>query len=183
MWEGIAAEYGYWGLLAGVLIEGETFAVLAGIAAQQDWLSFPAVVAVGATGTFACNQGLFLIGRLYGQRVLERKPGWHDRVSGIIATLDQHQIKFVLLSRFVYGMRTLTPFALGISHISIIRYVLLDLAATATWALFFSGLGYGIGEAGTRLLGEARIVEIMAIAAFLILASALAVTTRRRRSN
>ena len=179
MWEELVTDYGYWGLLAGVLVEGEMFVVLAGIAANRGWLSFPLVVLVSFAGTLACNQGLFHIGRLYGQSFLDRRPRWRDQVSGVLAALEKHQTVFIFGSRFLYGMRTVTPFALGMSAISSVRYLALDIAATFVWALLFSGVGFAFGEAGSRFLGEAHVLELMALVAVLVTVYAFVMTRRR----
>ena len=182
MWEQLVTDYGYWGLLGGVLVEGEMFVVLAGVAANRGWLDFSLVVLISFAGTLACNQGLFYIGRFYGQSLLRRHPRWLGHVSGVLNALDRHQTLFILASRFLYGMRTLTPFALGLSTISNLRYLALDVAATLVWALLFTGVGYAFGEAGSRFLGDAHVIELMALVAVLVTIYAL-VMTRKRRSG
>ena len=44
------AEYGYWAVLGGTLLEGEVVLLLAGFAAQQGVLYLPAVIAVAFCG-------------------------------------------------------------------------------------------------------------------------------------
>ena len=67
-------HYGYWAVVVGCLLEGETLLVLAGFAAKQGYLSLPLVMALGAAMGAASDMAFFWLGRRHGAAVLARWP-------------------------------------------------------------------------------------------------------------
>jgi len=52
----------------------------------------------------------------------------------------------VFIQKFIYGVKTLVPIALGLSGYSFFKFGLLNLPASATFVLFFGLLSYKGGE-------------------------------------
>ena len=67
-------EYGYWALLLGTILEGETIMLLAGFAASQGHLSLPWVWLVGFLGAVTGDQTFFYLGRWKGKEYLATHP-------------------------------------------------------------------------------------------------------------
>lgn len=65
---------------------------------------------------------------------------------------------------FLYGLRTITPIALGISHVPAWRFVLFNILGAGAWAVAFGGGGYLFGNALEGLLGDLRHYERMLFA-------------------
>ena len=55
-----------------VLLMGETITLLGGVAAHQGLLKFPLVVMAVALGGMIGDQLLYLLGRRYGMKILQR---------------------------------------------------------------------------------------------------------------
>ena len=73
LWQ-FVTQYGYWAVVLGGLVEGETLLILAGFAARLGHLDLPVVMAVGAfMGAFS-DVLLFSLGRWRGKQVLARWP-------------------------------------------------------------------------------------------------------------
>ncbi|MNT63596.1 Inner membrane protein YohD [compost metagenome] len=86
--------------------------------------------------------------------------------------------------RFLYGLRTVGPVALGVSQVPPLRFLVLNAIAAAIWAACFSLLGYAFGQTIESLLGRLHGVETkLAIAAAIGVAIWLAyrVFGRRRK--
>lgn len=66
------AQYGYAALIIGSLAEGETITLLGGVAAHQGVLKFPTVVLSVALGGMIGDQLLYLLGRRFGGKILQR---------------------------------------------------------------------------------------------------------------
>ena len=60
-------QYGYSLMLVGALIEGETFLIAGGIAAQQGLLHLPGLILLAFIGSFIHDVACFLIGRYAGK--------------------------------------------------------------------------------------------------------------------
>lgn len=66
-----------------------------------------------------------------------------DRIDRIMM---RHQYWFILIFRFLYGVRTVAPFAIGMSQVRILTYTLLNVIGAAVWAVAVAWLGYFIGD-------------------------------------
>ncbi|WP_075180781.1 DedA family protein [Pantoea sp. 1.19] len=143
---GLISQYGYWALLLGCLAEGETFTLLGGIAAHQGLLRFIWVVLVAALGGLIGDQLLFLLGRRYGTRLLQRFPQQQTRVERINDWIRRYPSLIVIGVRFMYGFRLLGPVMIGASRLRHRTFFLLNLLGALLWATLFVSLGYLGGE-------------------------------------
>lgn len=169
--ESFITEYGYLAVFLGVFVEGEAFVITAGFLAATGLLQIEGVLGAAFAGSVAVYNLCFLAGRLGGERVLTRFPGLRRRAAGVRLLLKRYNSLFILGYRLMFGLRAMTPFALGMSGVGHARFFLLDLAPAAAWAAFFSLAGYGVGEGLEVLFGGMGGLSI-ALAAVVILALA-----------
>lgn len=173
-------HWGYPAVFAGSLIEGETILALAGVAAHRGYLALPWVIAAAAAGGFLGDQAYFLVGRLAGDRVLARWPQLQPGAERVRQLLDRHDAPLILGVRFLYGLRTVGPIAIGMSRVRWLRFALLNLVGAMAWAGLVAGVGYALGEALTRLMGDLERVEEWVFGAVLVGGLALVAWLRHR---
>ena len=82
--------------------------------------------------------------------------------------LVRHQVLVILGFRFLYGMRNLTPFVIGMSPIPTLRFFVLNLLGAGLWSLIIGGLGYVFGHGLEVVLGDIRRYEIEIMLAVLL---------------
>ena len=153
----LIADHGAWFYpLTFVLtfLEGETFVIFAGAAAQQGVLDLRLLIVSAWLGSFAGDQFYFFIGRRYGQRLLARFPRHRGPVDIALGFLRRYNTWFILSFRFVYGIRNVSSFAMGTSGLSYGRFLALNFIAAGAWALSFAGAGYLLGHAFEAMLGD-----------------------------
>lgn len=155
----LLARYGYLAILVGTFLEGETILVLGGFAAHRGYLRLEGVLAAAFAGSLLGDQLYFLLGRWRGAAFLARRPHWQGRVGRVRALVHRHQKALILGFRFVYGIRTITPFVLGTSGISGLRFLWMNALGAAAWALAIGLAGYTMGSAIERVLGDVRRYE------------------------
>ena len=160
--------YGYWAVLAGTLLEGESVLLLAGFAAHRGLLDLLAVIGVAVVGGFLGDQLFFFAGRHYGARVLARFPKYAPQVERAKALLTRYHVPVILGVRFMYGLRIVLPFTIGMSGIPVLRFQLLNLAGAAIWAASGAALGYLFGSAAEYILGDLWHYEELLFAAILV---------------
>ncbi|HKK06315.1 MAG TPA: DedA family protein [Gammaproteobacteria bacterium] len=184
--ESLIAHYGYPVLLLGTALEGETILLVAAFLANRGYLDLTWVMAVGALGAFLGDQSFFQLGRRrVGGRLrdfLLQRPHWHSRVLRAQALLQRYQTPVILGFRFLYGLRMVTPFAIGMSDIRARRFVTLDALAAAVWSTLVSLLGYVFGAAVEKILAQAKHYELW-IAVGVLAAGALLALWHRWRQN
>ena len=66
-------DYGYWLMFFGALIEGETFLIAGGVAAQQGILHLYGLIALAFFGSTLHDCAFFFLGRYAGSWMLEKK--------------------------------------------------------------------------------------------------------------
>jgi membrane protein DedA with SNARE-associated domain len=172
-------SWGYGAVLAGSLLEGETLLLLGGFAAHRGYLSLPLVIGVAAIGGFFGDQVYFLLGRRYGERLLARFPRLRPRAARVRALIERHHLPMILAVRFLYGLRTVGPMAIGMTAVPWLRFLLLNLLGAVLWAASVTLAGYAFGQAFELILGDIRRFEEVLVAA-LALAGVLVWGWRRR---
>ena len=157
----IVNSYGYAAIVVGTFFEGETILVLGGVAAKLGYLKLQWVMVAAFTGSLCGDQLYFYMGRHYGPRLLAKKPQWGAKTQNVYAVFDRYEIAVLLGFRFVYGMRTITPIALGAGKmVSPLKFLLFNAISAALWSAFVSGLGFAIGHGAELLLGDLKQYEI-----------------------
>jgi len=162
--EHLIETYGYMAILVGTFLEGETVLILGGIISKLGYLELHWVMVCAFTGTFIGDQLSFFLGRYQGKRFLEKRPTWTMRVNNVRRILEQHHILIILGFRFIYGLRIVTPFVIGMSRIPIAEFLILNVIGAALWAIIIGILGYAFGHGLELVLGDIRRYEIEILA-------------------
>ena len=173
-------QYGYWVVLGGTLFEGESVLLLAGFAAHRGLLDLHYVIGIAVIGGFIGDQVFFYCGRHYGDRVLARFPKYEAPAARAKALLAKYHIPVILGVRFMYGLRIVLPFTLGMSGIPVWRFQVLNLIGAVIWACTGAALGYLFGDAAELLLGSIKHYEIHLFVVIALVGTVYWLITRRR---
>ncbi|HUB97098.1 MAG TPA: DedA family protein [Stellaceae bacterium] len=178
-------DHGSWTYLitfVWTFFEGETFVLLAAFAAAQGMLFAPYLLVAAWLGSFAGDQCYFWLGRRFGHRLMERHPEWRPRVNMALGWLNRFDTIFILIFRFIYGVRNFSSFALGVSRIDWRRFLVLNLIAALLWAGTFTVIGFACGQALERMLGHlAHQISIVLLGGFIVLCAGGHVMHKVRR--
>jgi membrane protein DedA with SNARE-associated domain len=179
----VIADYGAWFYpITFVLtfLEGETFVIFAGAAAQQGLLNVYCLIAAAWAGSFAGDQLYFFIGRKWGPKLLDRFPRYRPPVDVALGFLRKYNTWFILTFRFIYGIRNVSSFAMGLSGLSWRRFLALNFIAAGVWAFTFAGSGFLLGKAFSALLGDlAESFGLVMLGIFLIIVSGVVIMHKR----
>ena len=177
----LVAQYGYGMVLLGALAEGESVLLAAGFAAHRGLLHLPWVMLVAFAASSLGDQACFYLGRRHGPALLARFPGLRTGLQRMQPLLQRHPNAAILSLRFLYGLRTAGPIALGMLGVPRLRFALLNLLSAGVWAIGFSLLGYQLGNALQWWLDDLRRVEEGVLAVLLLAALVLPLAWRWRR--
>jgi membrane protein DedA with SNARE-associated domain len=175
--------YGYGAVFAGTLLEGESVLLLAGFAAHRGYLDLPTVVGVAIVGSFLGDQIWFFLGRRNGARLLERYPRYAEPAARAQALLARYHMPLILSVRFLYGLRTVLPFVIGMSDISTARFQVLNFGGALLWSVTITAGGYLFGHAVEYALGDLRHYEEALFGVIAAGALAFWLYSRRRGEN
>lgn len=154
--EALVAQYGLAAVFLGAGLEGETMVLAGGLFAHEGMLSLPGAMIAAATGSFVADQAFFATGRRF------RSTRWVQRVQAkpafakALSALERYPIGFIFAFRFLYGLRTVSPIAIGTSHVPARTFLWINAVAAAVWAVLFTTLGYVFGTGIAELLGRYR---------------------------
>jgi len=179
----LISTYGYLAILIGTFLEGETILILGGFAAHLGYLELPWVIASGLTGSFTGDQLYFYLGRHFGPKIIAKRLSWQEGAEKVYKHLHRHKNLLILSFRFFYGLRNVTPFAVGAAHISRTRFFTLNLIGAIVWAISFGYAGYLFGEAFRLFLEDFKRYEIYVLLVLVLVGVALWLTNllRHRR--
>jgi membrane protein DedA with SNARE-associated domain len=149
------AAYGYAAVFFGALVEGEAVLIVAVMLARQGCLELPTVMAAAVLGAFCGDLLLFGLGRLGGQALLARRPLWQARLRRAQGLERRCRLPLIVGFRFLYGLRTVIPLAIGMGPIGGLRFLLLDAVGVLIWA--------GLTTAAGVLLADVWSVHMAAL--------------------
>jgi len=116
--ESFIINYGYLAILIGSMVEGEIILVLGGLAAYSGYLSLPWVIGIAFFGTFVADQIYFFLGRWHSPRILAARPSWKLRMNKAERLFRRFRTPLILIFRFLYGIRAVLVFVIGMSSIN-----------------------------------------------------------------
>nr|WP_314467482.1 DedA family protein [uncultured Novosphingobium sp.] len=177
----LIARFGLPAVALGAAVEGETVVMTGGLIAHQGLMPLSGVMAAAAIGSFVADQFFFLLGRRFRMHRLVRKVTERKAFARVLKLLERYPTGFILAFRFLYGLRTISPIAIGTSNIPARRFVALNALAAAVWGVVIAGIGYSFGQVVELAFGHLRRFGHVALAVFALVAVATALTLLFRR--
>lgn len=166
--QALVESYGYLAVIIGTFLEGETVLIMGSIAAQLGYLELPWVVASALAGTLIGDQFCFFFGRYKGKEMLHNRPRWEVRTNKIFDLLQRNETLLILGFRFMYGIRTLALFVVGMSRVATAKFIILNVLGALFWAGTISGFGYAFGKAFQVAVGDIKQYQIQVIGIIVI---------------
>jgi membrane protein DedA with SNARE-associated domain len=157
--EYLISQYGYLALVIGTFLEGEAILIVAGFAVHLGYLKLQWVILAAFAGSVAGDQLYFFLGRVRGEAFLKKRPRWQTKVRKVWKLLDQYRTIMILGFRFAYGLRTVTPFAIGLSNIRASRFLILNMIGGLGWSVVVALVGYFFGAAAKAIASDIRKYE------------------------
>src|SRR2546423_12563308 len=149
------------------------------------------MILVGLLGILIGDSIIFRAGATYGEALLQTRLGRHipgEKVERVIGLFERHGPKFIMMARFLPGVRAVTYFVAGSTGVPYWKFLLYDGIAACASAPGWVLLGYWASK--NRMLRKAwqyakevQIGVIGVILAILILWAAFSLIRRRMRRN
>ncbi len=131
------------------ILPGETVLNAASVQAANGELWLPAVILAGAIGAIAGDSGLYWIARINSERFAPQVARLESdkRVMTVIQILGDRAPLFIVLGRYVPGVRFFVNATMGIQRMPYRKFLLWSVIGGATWATYTSVLAYTVGTA------------------------------------
>lgn len=139
------STYGYIVLFLYSLGGGLVAIIAAGVLSYMGKMDLTTTIIVAASANTLGDTILFYLGR-YNKSVLMPYLKSHKRKLAYSQILmKKHGDKMIFIQKYIYGVKTLVPIALGFSKYSYYKFSVLNIIASILWA---TSLGFGSFYAG-----------------------------------
>lgn len=175
------SHYGPLAVFLGAGAEGETAAFLGGVFAHRHLMPYWQAAMAAALGSFVADQFFFLAGRYARKLRFVRRFAASDVMGRITHLLETYPTGFILSFRFIYGIRIISPVAIGLSSVPPWRFLLLNFVAAAIWGTVITAVGYLFGNVVETLFGRLRLhIHLLIALATILVATAIAAVIGRK---
>ncbi len=152
----LIGQYGLYGVLVLVMIEGDITLLLAGVLAHSEFFgpySFGYVLLWGTLGGVASDNIAYAVGRVSrkGVRDLRFYRSASPRMERLTTKFGPLSI---FLSKYIYGLRWATCIFYGVGRMPYLRFLFLSVASCFVWVSVLSGAGYFFSGAVIGLIGD-----------------------------
>lgn len=162
-------------IFAGAFSEGHTLVIAGGLFAHQGVLSVWFAFLCAFAGSFTADQGLFHLGRSFRDRPFVQKAANSKAGQKAFSFIEKNPNAYILVFRFIYGLRLASPVALGMTQVGAVRFTILNILGAVIWAGAFTAVGYFFGDAIQRAFGHSKTLEHWLIGASIVLVIALVI--------
>jgi membrane protein DedA with SNARE-associated domain len=149
-------EYGYIILYLWSILDGEIGLTLAGVMAHSGHMNFGLSIFVAGLGGFTGDQFFFYIGRFNKTWMRKKLHKQRRKLAIAYILLRKYGWLIIFLQRFLYGLRTIIPIAIGISNYSAKKYALINLVSAWIWAAVIMTPAYLYGQEILQFLSYAK---------------------------
>jgi membrane protein DedA with SNARE-associated domain len=149
-------------------IEGEVAVLTAGFLCRRGLMSLQAVMFFAFCGTLITEQSLFFVGRRYGEIILKKYPKLSEKSANAIEFLRKYNATFIFGSRFIYGIRNISPLVIGMAGITPLKFSLLNIPAAMIWSVLVAGAGYVFADVLESTKEHMQYIQLGALGVLLI---------------
>lgn len=159
-------------MIIGLLVPGDTAAILAGVAANRGRLGIAqTLILVMLSAIVGASIG-YLTGKYRGARIMQWRiiARYQSKIDTTTRFLQRYGIWALLLGRFSTIFRTMLPQLVGMSRMPYRRFVTASTAGAMVWGAVMVMAGYLVGQSVTTIarnfnaaLGIALVVIVVGL--------------------
>ena len=136
------------GLVVMPFLPGDSLLFVVGALAGAELLNLPLVMGLLTAAAILGDQCNFLIGRHFGQRLLNANTRWFNRQAydQAHAFYERYGSITIVLARFLPFIRTFAPFVAGVADMNRRRFTLFNVVGALIWVWGICIAGYLFGN-------------------------------------
>ena len=157
--ESLLQDFGYLAVFVGTFLEGEAILVAAGFFASRRYLDPVAVGGVAFAGAYLGHLFWFWLGRVHGVRLLDRFPRMKRHFGKGVRVFERYGAAAIIITQWLYGLRITCAVIIGMSRISLLKFLVYQAVSVAVWVAIVTAAGYYFGRAIERVLGRVEHIE------------------------
>ncbi len=150
------ATYGYIGLFLYSLGGGFVALVGAGVLSFMGKMDLTLVIAIAFIANALGDVMLFYMARYQKSMMMEGLKQHRRKLALAHIMMKKNGNWIILIQKFVYGIKTLIPIAIGLTKYDFKKFAILNVLSSAVWALAF---GLGSYYSGSALVKFAELIS------------------------
>lgn len=159
-WDFLLQQLVYILTFIGTFVEGEMTLMTSSYNAALGNLNIWVVFIIGLLGVLCADNWWFFVGKKYGTKFIDSHAHLKKRAALVQRLLERNQLLVVILYRYAWGFRTVTPIILGTTHITRKRFFAYTLITIPIWAIIFTSIGYKLGSHLTVAIAYVHSIQI-----------------------
>ncbi|MDO5046668.1 DedA family protein [Campylobacter sp.] len=140
------STYGYIVLFFYSLGGGMVAIIAAGVLSYAGKMDLSVSIVVATLANTLGDTMLFYIGRYNKQSVMPYLAKHKRKLAYSHLLMKRHGDKVVFIQKFVYGIKTLVPIAIGLTKYPVIKFSVLNVIASTIWAIALGAGSFYMGE-------------------------------------
>lgn len=179
----LIVQYGYIILFVWCILEGEMALIMGGILSHSGDMYLPLAIFIAGLGGFTGDQIYFYIGR-FNKKYINKKLSKQRRKFAIAhMLLDKYGWPLIFIQRYMYGLRTVIPMAIGTTRYSAKKFAFINLISAWCWASITILPAWYFGEHIWVALHWAKAHWYFAIPILIIFATTILLTFKKIENN
>lgn len=162
------ATYGYVILFFYSLGGGMLAIIAAGILSAQGSLDLWVCIFVAFAANAIGDSMLFYIGRYNKSAIKPYLKGQERKLSYCSLLVRKNGNWLVFLQKFIYGIKTLVPIAMGLARYSFVKFNILNVVASFVWAIVLGFGSYYLGDSLAQIVENSGYLPAILIVSFLV---------------
>lgn len=139
-------EWGYIALFLYSFGGGFVGLVIAGVLSYAGDLNIYASIIVAGSANFIGDQFLFYMARTNKNYAKDTMKKYGRKVALAHLWMRRYGSTVVFFQKYVYGIKTLIPLAMGLTKYSFQKFTVYNIFATVLWAVVVGSVSYMMGE-------------------------------------
>ncbi|RXJ90505.1 hypothetical protein CRV01_04915 [Arcobacter sp. CECT 8983] len=169
-------EWGYIALFAYSFGGGFVGLVIAGVLSYAGDLNIYISILVAGVSNFIGDQFLFTLARQNKAYAKDMMNKYGRKVALTHILMRKYGSFVVIIQKYIYGVKTLIPLAMGLTKYSSMKFVLFNAIATTLWACI---VGFASFTAGEYILSSTEEFKYIGLAIVAVIIIALTYFFRR----
>ncbi len=149
-------QYGYIILFVWSTLEGEMGLIMGGLMCHTGDMWLPMAIFVAGLGGFVGDQIYFYTGRFNKSYIYTKLHSQRRKFAIAHLLLKKYGWPIIFVQRYMYGMRTVIPMAIGLTKYSGKKFAFINLISAWCWAAITIIPVYIYGEEILKLLAWAK---------------------------
>jgi len=101
---------------------------------------------------------------------MEKYPKIFKKSEKAMEFLRQYDTAFIFGSRFIYGIRNISPVIIGMAEIPPAKFIVLNILAAIVWSVSIVGIGYLFADALNLAKDNVQILQIIGLIVLVVVA-------------